>query len=71
MRIEKITLNDEQRCTFEESEWNRETESYETPKHTGIGYKMGYTIICEECFNGICEAKKVLDANKKIKSVEV
>ena len=71
MRIEKIVLSDEQCCNFEDREWDSETQEYKTIKHTGVGYKIGYTVICEDCFNGICEAKKVLDSNKKIKSVEV
>jgi len=71
MKIEKITLDEDNRCTFEESEYDREAGEYKTVRHVGVGYKMGYTIMCEDCFNGICEAKKVLDSNKKIKSVEV
>lgn len=73
VKIEKIVIleDSDNRCNFEESQYNRESGEYETVKHVGIAYHMGYTIICEDCFNAICEAKKVLDANKKIKSVEV
>ena len=72
MKIERVTLDGEKNCcSLEESTWNDETKEYETIHHKGPGFKIGYYCYCEECLKGINEGVKILDNNKKVKSIEI
>jgi hypothetical protein len=72
MKIERIKLDGETNCCcLEESHYNNESKEYETIRHTGNGYKIGYNCYCEECLKAINEGTKMLDVNKKVKSIEI